>query len=81
MEKGIVRKLLKEVYRFKNIDSIDALAHQRIIKLQLTLKTGLSMSKYSETSIDSQDEFLRIIDVLKNPEFGLTKFKFDQFIN
>jgi len=82
MNKGIVKKLLYEVYSFKSpsfIEGSDAIAHQRIIKLQLTLKTGLSMNKYSDSSIDSIDEVNRIINVLKSPEFGLEYFKWENY--
>ena len=80
MSKGTVSTLLNKIYEFKSMTNEDAATQKRIIRLQLTLKTGLSMSKFTSISNDSEDEVKKVVTVLRSPEFGLTAFPFDEYL-
>ena len=79
--KGQIYKLLNKAFEFKNIKGDFAESKKRVIKIQLTLKTGLSMNKFTDNSEDSTEELSKIIEALKSPEFGLQGFPFGQFSN
>lgn len=76
MAVGKINEILNKVYEYKNID-IDsgyAIAKQRIIRIRLSLATGLSMKKFTAESDDSEIEIKRILEALKGEEFGLENF-------
>lgn len=52
---------------------------KNIIKLQLTLKTGLSLSGYSHDSADSPEDVRKVVTALRGPEFGLSGFPFEKY--
>ncbi|MBN2737197.1 MAG: hypothetical protein JXR70_09470 [Spirochaetales bacterium] len=78
MSRGKVHELLNEVYQYKNINSDNgyAEAKQRIIRIRLSLATGISMKKFTPDSDDSDSDVERIVSALKGEEFGLQGFSF-----
>ena len=79
MHKGYVNTILNDVYTYLGLIGSFAETKQRIIRIRLSLKTGLSMNKYTEQSEDKQEEVLKILEALKSPEFGLTEFPFQRY--
>ncbi|MBF0564666.1 MAG: hypothetical protein HQK89_05430 [Nitrospirae bacterium] len=80
MQRGIVYTLLNKIYEYKKISQSDDDTRKRIIRLQLTLRTGLSMSKFTISSTDSPKELKRIVGVLQTPDFGLYGFPFEEYL-
>jgi len=80
MQKGSVDKLLKAVYTHLGLNDNFAETKQRIIRIRLSLKTGLSMNRYTEQSEDSKEDLSKILNSLKSPEFGLTGFPFQNYL-
>ncbi len=80
MAKGQINRLLKKIYEYKKIEGELAETKKRIIRLQLSLKTGLSLNNYNQETDDPPEEIKKIIDTLKNPEFDLKGFPFDSFL-
>jgi hypothetical protein len=79
MRTGIVVKLLDDIYKFKKIEGDFAETKKKIIRIRLSLATGLSMNKFTVTSPDTAEEVNKIINVLKQPEFGLDSFPFTRY--
>lgn len=79
MKQGVVYKLLNDIYQYLGIAGDFAETKQRIIRIRLSLKTGLSMNKFLQASDDNEEEVLRIIEALKSPEFGLQNFSFNKY--
>lgn len=79
MHTGYVYKLLNDIYAYLGEDDSFAETKQRIIRIRLSLKTGLSMNKFTSTSDDSRDEIIKILEILKSPEFSLAGFPFEQY--
>ncbi|MFH1242139.1 MAG: hypothetical protein V1689_07225, partial [Pseudomonadota bacterium] len=79
MAKGVISNLLNKVYEYKKIEGDLSDVKKRIIRLQLSLKTGLSLNKYAEETNDSPEDVKKVINALKNPEFELEGFPFRSF--
>lgn len=79
MNKGVIYSLLNDVYDFLGLNDDFAETKQRIVRIRLSLKTGLSMNKYLPDSRDPPAEVSKIVEVLKAPEFGLDKFPFKNY--
>lgn len=79
MHKGSIYKLLNDVYASLGIIGEFADTKQRIIRIRLSLKTGLSMNKYTSESEDTKEEILKILKALKSPEFSLQDFPFSTY--
>jgi hypothetical protein len=76
---GTICRLLEEAYSFKKITSDDDEKQRRQIRLQLSVKTGLSMNRFTRFSKDSSEDINKVIRILKAPEFGLSGFDFDKY--
>jgi len=76
MQEGTVYQLLENVYKHLGIAGDFAETKKRMIRIRLSLKTGLSINRYNLHSVDMPEDVYKIIDALKSPEFGLKDFSF-----
>ncbi|MBN1698750.1 MAG: hypothetical protein JW881_14640 [Spirochaetales bacterium] len=79
MGTGTVFRLLNDIFKFKQLDGEFAETKKRIIRIRLSLATGLSVKKFTPTSPDTSDELNKIVAALKKPEFGCADFPFDTY--
>jgi hypothetical protein len=65
-QRGVVNSLLEELFKKKKLEGEFAKQKRNLLKIQLSLKTGLSINKFTPNSFDSEDEINKISEVLKN---------------
>lgn len=80
MQVGLVNALLNDVFEFKKLNGPTGDTKKNIIKLQLAIKTGLSLSRFTAYTADSSEDVIKIVSTLKNPEFGLIGFPFEKYM-
>jgi hypothetical protein len=73
--KGAVNKILNDVYDALCDGQSDEVK-KRIVRVQLSLKTGLNLKNYTPDSVDSEADIKRILDVIKGPEIGLKNYRY-----
>jgi hypothetical protein len=74
--KGAVFKIIEDVYA-KTCTGFMADAKKSIIKLQLTVKTGLNLGNYTHDSMDKKEDIEKLLAVVRTPEIGLTNYHFN----
>ncbi len=75
-KKGAINNILNETYNQICKGYLDEV-RKRIIKMQISIKTGFNLNMFSEDSSDSEEDINKILDVIRGPEIGLKDFKFD----
>lgn len=74
--KGAIFRILEDVYT-KSCNGYMDDVKKRIMRLQLTLRTGLNLKDYTPDSSDSREDIERLVAVVRGPEVGLTDYVFD----
>ena len=74
--KGAVAKILHDVYAALCNGNSDEVK-KRIVRVQLSLKTGLNLKSYTPDSEDSEDDIKKILTVIKGPEIGLKDYTYE----
>jgi hypothetical protein len=74
--KGAVYKILQEVYKARCLGDMD-IVRQRIIRVQISLKTGLNLRDYTPETEDSEEDIQRILDIVRGPGIGLRDYEYN----
>lgn len=75
MQKGVIYKMLQDVYNVRCSGSM-ADVRKRIIRMQISLKTGLNLNEYTPETLDSEDEIQRVLNVIKGSGIGLENYEY-----
>jgi hypothetical protein len=73
--KGTVYNILQDVYQARCFGEMD-LVRQRIIRVQISLKTGLNLRDYTPETEDSEEDIQRILDIVRGPGIGLRDYEY-----
>jgi len=49
---------------------------KRIVRVQISLKTGLNLNGYTPQSEDSEADIKKVLGVIKGPEIGLKDYTY-----
>ncbi|MBN1797913.1 MAG: hypothetical protein JW822_05030 [Spirochaetales bacterium] len=74
--KGAVAKILHDVYAALCNGQSDEVK-KRILRVQISLKTGLNLKSYTPDSNDSEEDIKKILTVIRGPEIGLKDYRYE----
>ena len=77
MGKGEIYKILQDVYKVRCSGSLYEV-RQRIIRMQISLRTGLNIRDYSPESMDSEEDIQKVLGVVRGPGIGLTDYEYQK---
>ena len=75
MGKGEIYRILQDVYKVRCSGSMNDV-RKRIIRVQISLKTGLNLRDYTPESFDSTEDIQKVLNVIKGPGIGLTEYEY-----
>ena len=75
MQKGVIYKILQDVYKVRCSGAMVEV-RQRIIRMQISLKTGLNLNEYTQESMDTDEEIQRVLNVIKGSGIGLEHYEY-----
>jgi len=73
---GAVNHILNDVCNTICTGSMDDV-RKRIIRLQISLKTGLNLSDYKPDTLDQEEDIKKILDAVRSPEVGLKDYQYN----
>jgi len=73
--KGAIHDILEDVYT-RACTGYMSDVKKRIMRLQLTLKTGLNLGDFGPATSDKKEDIEKLLAVVRGPEIGLTDFTF-----
>ena len=74
MEKGEIYRILQDVYKVRCSGSMNDV-RKRIIRVQISLKSGLNLRDYTPDSMDTDEEIQKVLTVIRGPGIGLTDYE------
>ncbi|MBN2441364.1 MAG: hypothetical protein JXJ04_08455 [Spirochaetales bacterium] len=76
VRKGEIFRILQDVYRVRCSNNKMSDVQKRIIRVQISLKTGLNLRDFTPESLDTPEDIQKVLNVVRGPEIGLRDYSY-----